>query len=255
VPALQTPPAGVREDYRVLLDLALAVQDAGGGKRDLKLRLTLRAARHLGAKRALDLMLRFGPYGRSGMSIKKMLENPHGLDLGPLEPRLPERLFTRDRRLKLAPPMFLADLGRLEERLAAPEAAPGALLLIGRRSLRSNNSWMHNSARLTKGPAACTLLMNPADAAARGLQSGGRVQVRSRVGAIEAPLALTEDLARGVVCLPHGFGHAREGVELGIARAHAGASVNDLTDEARVDALSGNARLNGVEVTVQAVSG
>ena len=128
-------------------------------------------------------------------------------------------------------------------------------MLIGRRQLRSNNSWMHNSARLVKGPEACTLLMHPDDARVRGLADGARVQVRSRVGAIAVPLALCADVAVGVVCLPHGWGHGAGGVALRVAQSRAGASVNDLTDELRLDALSGNAGLSGVPVTVHAIQG
>jgi anaerobic selenocysteine-containing dehydrogenase len=150
------------------------------------------------------------------------------------------------------PTRFTADLPRLEAALDAAGAAPGGLLLVGRRQLRSNNSWMHNSMRLVKGPVACTLLMHPADAAMRGLGPGSVAVVRSRVGEVRVPVALTEDLRPGVVCLPHGWGHDRDGSALAVARAHAGASFNDLADEQRVDALSGNADFSGVPVTVEA---
>ncbi len=251
VPALIAAPKGVREDFAVLLDLAIAVQEHGGGRRKKRLRFGLRAARLLGAKRALDLLLRFGPHGKrpGGMSLRRLRESPHGIDLGALEPRLPARLQTKDKRLQLAPAALLADLPRLEARLLEVPAGD-TLELIGRRLLRSNNSWMHNSLRLVKGPAACTLQMHPDDAAARHLPQGAEVEVRSRVGSVRAPLALTTDVPRGVVCLPHGYGHAQEGVELSVARAHSGVSVNDLTDETRLDALSGNASFSGVEVTV-----
>ena len=241
---LVEPPPGVRGDFEALLDLALAVQAHGGGKRDRKLRLTLRAARLLGPQRSLDLLLRFGPHK---LSLRKLRAQPHGVDLGPLVPQLPARLQTHDKRLRLAPEAFLADLPRLESRL--DEAAQG-LVLIGRRALRSNNSWMHNSERLVKGPVACTLLMHPDDAAARGLAQGARVTVQSRVGSVTAPLSITLDVGRGVVSLPHGWGHGRDGTNLRIAGAHRGVSLNDLTDEQRIDELSGNASFSGVEVTV-----
>lgn len=247
VPAIAEPPPGVRKDFDVLLDLALALQEAGGGRRDRKLRFALRVARNLGAERALDLLLRFGPHK---LSLRRLRESPHGLDLGPLVPQLPGRLQTRDRRLQLAPAPFLADLPRLEASLAEPPELQAGLVLIGRRNLRSNNSWMHNSERLVKGPVACTLLMHPEDAAARGLAAGQRVKVSSRVGTVVAPLSLSADVARGVVSLPHGWGHAREGVELAVARAHEGVSLNDLTDDQRIDALSGNASFSGLPVVV-----
>jgi len=244
VQALVPPPPGVRGDFEVLLDLALAVRRHGGGRQGRLRGLTLWAIRALGERRLLDLMLRLGPHK---LSLRKLLQNPHGIDLGPLRPQLPGRLYTRDRRMQLAPEIFLRDLQRLEASLAQP--ADG-LVLIGRRALRSNNSWMHNSLRLVKGPAGCTLLIHPEDAAARGLSPGGRARVASRVGTVEVPVQITSDVARGVVSLPHGWGHLREGAELSVAAAHAGASLNDLTDDGAVDLLSGNAAFNGVPVTV-----
>ena len=244
--ALQAAPPGVRSDFSILLDLARSVQSHGGGRRSRKLRLYLEAQRLLGPQRILDLLLRFGPHK---LSLAKLRAKPHGVDLGPLQPQFPARLQTRDKRLRLAPKAYLGDLARLEAGLAGPA---GGLVLIGRRSLRSNNSWMHNSERLVKGPVACTLLMHPDDAAARGLSDGAQVTVASRVGRVEAPLSVTADVARGVVSLPHGWGHGREGTALHVASAHAGVSLNDLTDEQRLDTLSGNAAFSGVEVTVAA---
>ena len=244
VKALVPPPPGVRGDFEVLLDLALSVRRHGGGRRSRALGAMLRVARLVGERRLLDLMLRFGPHR---LSLRKLERQPHGVDLGPLRPQLPARLGTPEKRVRLAPPVFLRDLDRLEARLSQ---APSELVLIGRRALRSNNSWMHNSLRLVKGPPGCVLLMHPDDAAERGLESGARVRVASRVGSIEVPVGVTADVARGVVSLPHGWGHTREGAALGVAAAHAGASLNDLTDEQSVDALSGNAAFSGVPVDV-----
>ena len=243
---LRPPPPGVRGDFQVLLDLALAVRRQGGGRPGWKLGASLRAARMLGERRLLDLMLRFGPHQ---LSLRKLEQNPHGIDLGPLRPQLPARLGGR--RLRLAPDIFLRDLDRLASVLRKP--ATNGLVLIGRRALRSNNSWMHNSLRLVKGPPGCVLLMHPEDAAMRGLDPGGRVRVTSRVGSVEVPVAFTDEVMRGVVSLPHGWGHVRDGAALSVAAAHAGASLNDLTDEQSVDALSGNAAFNGVPVTVTKV--
>jgi anaerobic selenocysteine-containing dehydrogenase len=173
------------------------------------------------------------------------------VDLGPLQPCLPERLYTPRKRIALAPPRFLADLERLE---AAGRDANG-LLLIGRRDLRSNNSWMHNSSRLVTGRDRCTLLMHPADAGARGLADGQSVRVATRAGALETVLELSDAMRPGVVSLPHGWGHHRPGTRLRVASQRPGASANDLTDEQEVDALSGTARLNGVPVEVSAASG
>ena len=244
VKPLVPAPEGVRGDFEVLLDLALRLRRHGGGRRGRVLGAVLRTVRAIGERRLLDLLLRFGPHR---LSLRKLERNPHGIDLGPLRPQLPDRLCTKDKRLQLAPPIFLRDLQRLEARLGE---APAELVLIGRRALRSNNSWMHNSLRLVKGPPGCVLLMHPEDAAERGLRSGARARVESRVGSVEVPVGITADVARGVVSLPHGWGHTRPGAALGVASAHAGASLNDLTDEQAVDALSGNAAFSGVPVTV-----
>src|SRR5207245_416168 len=201
VEALGPPPPGVRDDFAVLLDLALSLRRHGGGRRGRALGAVLRAARMLGERRLLDLMLRFGPHR---LSLRKLRRKPHGIDLGPLRPQLPARLGTPGKRVQLAPPIFLRDLERLEASLAQCRADR---VLIGRRALRSNNSWMHNSLRLVKGPPGCVLLMHPDDAAARGLTSGARARVASRVGSIEVPVGVTSDVARGVVSLPHGWGH------------------------------------------------
>lgn len=204
----------------------------------------------------IDLGLRYGPYGRperGGLSLDKLRDSPHGVDLGPLQARLPAALRTANQRINLAAPLCLADLARVRRVLAAgPAAAAGQLLLIGRRELRSNNSWMHNLPRLIKGRPRCTLQLHPLDAAARGLVQGQRVRVRSRVGEVEVPVEITAALMPGVASLPHGYGHQRPGTRLAVARAHPGASLNDLTDETRLDALTGNAALSAVPVWVQA---
>ncbi|THF87306.1 molybdopterin oxidoreductase family protein [Deinococcus sp. KSM4-11] len=192
----------------------------------------------------LDLGLQHGPYRTS---LDDLRQHPHGVDFGPLTPCLPERLLTADSRLNLAPAAMLADLPRLHATLSFPVPP---LVLIGRRDLRSNNSWMHNTPRLMRGPSRCTVQLNPADAP--GLEPGQDVVIQSRVGSITVPLELTDDVMPGVACLPHGFGHGRAGVKLKVARAHAGASLNDLTDPARVDVLTGNAALSGLPITVRA---
>ena len=241
-PLLPRPP-GVRGDFEVLLDLALAVRRHGGGRQGRALGTSLRVARMLGERRLLDLLLRFGPHR---LSLRKLARSPHGIDLGPLRPQLVARLGAK--RVQLAPAAFRGDVDRLASTLTKP--ATNCLVVIGRRALRSNNSWMHNSLRLVKGPPACVLLIHPDDAAARGLEEGARARIESRVGSVEVPVAVTEEVMRGVVSLPHGWGHAREGAALSVAAAHAGASLNDLTDDQSVDALSGNAAFNGVPVTV-----
>jgi anaerobic selenocysteine-containing dehydrogenase len=243
-PALFTPPPGVRDDWTILTDLACALASRLPGS---VAAFATRAARALGARRALDAAMRIGPHR---LSVRKLEQHPHGVDLGPLVPQLPGALHTRDRRVQLAPPRLLADVPRLR---ASLEVAPreGELVLVGRRHLRSNNSWMHNSHRLVKGRQACTLLMHPRDAAARGLEGGARVRLRSRVGEVGVVLEVSDEMAPGVVSLPHGWGHGRDGVELRVARGRDQASINDVTDDARVDPLSGTAAFSGTPVVVE----
>jgi anaerobic selenocysteine-containing dehydrogenase len=203
-----------------------------------------------GTARLIDLMLRTGPYG---LTLADLEAQPHGIDLGPLQPRLPEVLRTPTGRIELAPPALTADVARLHDALA--EAAdPDALVLIGRRHLRSNNSWMHNLPLLVRGPERCTLHVHPDDARRLALTDGGRATVRSRVGALDALVEVTEDIRPGVVSLPHGWGHDVDGVELDVARAHAGINSNVLTDEAVVEPFTGTAVLNGIPVTVAPVA-
>lgn len=208
----------------------------------------------------LELGLRAGPHGlrkgKDGLSLARLRANPHGVDLGPLEPRLPGRLGTRDRRIALVPAIYRADLPRLDAHLAAAAARAGGdgLVLIGRRHLRSNNSWLHNSERLVKGKPRCTLLLHPRDAAARGIASGDAVRLASRAGEVVVPAEVSDEIMAGVVSLPHGWGHGRPGTRTQVASAHAGASVNDVTLPELVDLLSGTAALSGIEVTVERVS-
>ena len=185
-----------------------------------------------------------------GLSVARLLAQPNGVDLGPLEPAFPRRLATSDRRLHLAPAMFRADLARASATLATPQPD---LMLVGRRHVRSNNSWLHNSHRLVKGKPRCTLYVHPHDAAARGIADGAIVTLRSRVGAVSLPAEVTTDVMQGVVSMPHGWGHDRPGVRLGIASEHAGASINDVIDDQRIDALTGTAVLNGTPVEVMPV--
>jgi anaerobic selenocysteine-containing dehydrogenase len=210
-----------------------------------------------GPERILDLMLRAGPYGdhfghnAGGLSLARVREAPHGIDLGPLEQRLPEALATESGAVELAPELAVGDVDRLRSALEERRVGNG-LVLIGRRHMRSNNSWMHNVHALAKGPNRCTLLMHPEDAARLGLEDGARAKVRSRVGEVLAPVVVSDEVMPGVVSLPHGFGHEAPGVRLRVAARHAGVSSNILTDEEGLDVLSGNAVLNGIPVSVTA---
>ena len=258
-PALFEPGKDTRHDWEIFLELASRLGKPGPvapivatAKRAVLRRLT--------PERLLDVALRTGPYGvsRGGLSLKKLKEEVHGIDLGALEPCFPERLYTAGKRISLAPALFVGDLDRVRKKLdeASDLAAEGFdLQLIGRRQLRSNNSWMHNSHRLVKGRNRCTLLMHPDDAAGRQLTSQQRVRVSSRVGSLEIELEISAEIMPGVISIPHGWGHDRPGVELDVAQKHAGASVNDLTDELAIDTLSGNAAFSGVPVRVEALAG
>jgi anaerobic selenocysteine-containing dehydrogenase len=249
---------GELDDWQILAELTCCLAAGRHGKMS-KRYLAAKAAQKAGPERVLDIGLRLGAYGKrlnplgTGLSLGKLEKNPHGIDLGPMQSTLPEALPRQHGPVDLAPDLFVEDLARLRARfLAAGSAAPdGQLLLIGRRQLRSNNSWMHNTQRLMKGKSRCTVMINPNDAQRLGVKSGDMVTLSSRVGQVSAPAEVTGDMMAGVVSLPHGFGHGRDGVQLSVATCHAGVSVNDLTDDERVDELSGNAAFCGVPVTLE----
>ncbi|TXS89231.1 molybdopterin-dependent oxidoreductase [Parahaliea maris] len=203
--------------------------------------------------RIIDFGLKLGPYGDQHplkLDLARLRDNPSGIDLGPLQSQLPERLRTADKTINCASAKPLADLERLREEFSA--GRDDDLRLIGRRHVRSNNSWMHNYHRLVKGPERCTLLMHPEDMALRNLQDGMDVTLRSRAGEVRVAVEGSTDMMPGVVSLPHGFGHHRSGMQVTTASQHAGVSCNDVTDELALDALSGNAAVNGVPVSVTA---
>jgi anaerobic selenocysteine-containing dehydrogenase len=207
-----------------------------------------------GPERILDFMLRTGPYGdgfdraNRGLTLEVLVRNPHGVDLGPLEPRLPDALRTPSGRIELAPEAIVEDLGRLGAALGRPRN--GGMVLIGRRQLRSNNSWMHNLPALVKGKERCTMHVHPDDAERLGLEDGRPALVRSAAGELEAPVEITDAIMPGVVSIPHGWGHDEPGMRLRVATEHAGVNSNLLADETAVDPLSGNAVLNGIPVEV-----
>jgi anaerobic selenocysteine-containing dehydrogenase len=214
-------------------------------------------APRVGPERLLDLALRTGPFGEgfgadpSGLTLAALEAAPHGIDLGPLQPRVPEVLRTPDGLIDLAPAAVVADVERLR---AALEVVPhGGLVLVGRRDQRSNNSWMHNLPMLVKGKERCTVWVHPDDAGRLGLRDGEPAAVSSRAGAIELPVQVTEDVMPGVVSIPHGWGHDAPGAALRVAAAHAGVSSNVLADEELVEPLSGTAVLNGIPVELAPV--
>ncbi|MFO0714795.1 MAG: molybdopterin-dependent oxidoreductase [Sandaracinus sp.] len=236
-----------RHDWEILAHLTAGLVVPKG------LRHAYLAAALRGPEPIVDLALRAGPHGLRGrrLSLRVLRDHPHGLDLGPLEAgRLPARLYTRDRRIHLAPSLFVREAEAL---VASLETPVPALVLIGRRHLRSNNSWLHNAPAMVKGPARCTLLVHPDDAKARGLREGALVELSSRTGRVTVPIEISSEVMPGVVSLPHGWGHTREATRLSVARAHAGVSANDVTDERFLDRLSGNAAFNGVSVELRSL--
>jgi anaerobic selenocysteine-containing dehydrogenase len=207
-----------------------------------------------GPERMLDFMLRTGPFGEAfganpdGLTLDVLLAHPHGVDLGALEPRIPEVLRTPSGRIELAPPELVADVPRLVQAMA--DMAQQPLVLVGRRHLRSNNSWMHNVEVLVKGAPRCTLQVHPDDAATLGLVDGGHARVTSRVGSVDAPVEVTDAIRPGVVSLPHGWGHGMPGTQMRVAAERAGVNSNVLSDHEALDPLSGTSVLNGIPVTV-----
>lgn len=211
-------------------------------------------APRVGPERLLDFLLRVGPYGdgfgarEGGLTLAELERRPHGVDLGPLQPRIPEVLRTPSGKIELAPEPLLADVPRLRQALERPRPD---LILIGRRELRSNNSWMANLEPLVKGDDPCALLVSQADAARLGLTDGGRARVTSTVASLVAPIRVTDEMTPGVVSLPHGWGHDQPGARLRVAREHAGVNLNRLIPDQGIEPLSGDALLNSTPVTVE----
>jgi anaerobic selenocysteine-containing dehydrogenase len=212
-----------------------------------------------GPERLLDFMLRVGPYGDAfgakpgGLALTALEAAPHGVDLGPLQQRIPEALRTPSGKIELAPTPIAADVERLRAGMDQVPDGRDGLVLIGRRELRSNNSWMHNLHILVKGTDDCTLQVHPDDAARLGLADGTLARITGEAGSVEAPVQVTDTIMSGVVCLPHGWGHGQPGARLRVAAEHVGANVNRLIPVRNVDPLSGNAVLNAVPVVVAPV--
>ncbi len=279
-PVVLTPPPGVKNLWEITMELAGRLQGAdGAAAEEVMLSALLRStvgpgkvcdtvdeaqareklAKWQGPERVLDLLLRAGRHGDrfrddgQGLSLQALIEAEHGIDLGPMEPRLDSKLATSSGKVELAHEMLLGDVPRLRRFLDRP-APP--LVLVGRRHVRSNNSWMHNVPALAKGPDRCTLLVHPDDARTHGVQDGARAVVRSRVGEVEVPVVVSDEMRPGVVSLPHGFGHGGPGVRLRVAaEKQPGPNSNVLTDPLALDELSGNAVLNGIPVEVAPVGG
>jgi len=226
-----------------------------------------------GPERMNDCMIRVGPWGDrygenpDGLTLQDFKDNPHGLDMGPMVPRVRELLHTPSGMIEIAPPYIVGDLPRLldkMERIHGSAASNGkaansqngranpanGLLLVSRRHVRSNNSWMHNVRVLVKGKDRCTLLIHPEDAKRTGVADGGLAQVSSEAGSLEVPVEVTENIKVGVVSLPHGWGHNKAGTRLSVASEYAGVNNNELAPGTLVDRISGNAAVNGIPVEV-----
>lgn len=252
-PALFEPEPGTRYDWQIFKELGKRIS----GKLSFIDRFST-------PTRLLDLALRFGPYGTfrkfsnlfSGLSLKKLKIHEHGVDLGPLQPELPGILKTSDNKINLAPEVFLNRLMEVTEEFKSSSAKEESdqFLLIGRRHVRSNNSWMHNIERLMKGKDRCTLMMNEEDARKLEVADHQKVRVSSRVGEVVVPVETSKKIMLGVVSLPHGYGHDRNGTKMTIAEANAGVSINDLTDDQQIDPLTGNAAFSGQPVKISPLS-
>ena len=254
---------GVDADPALADDLAIGALVAGsvndghspiGGRDADDILSELAASGRRGPERMLDFMLRTGPYGDAfgdrpdGTSLDELLSLPHGKDFGALVPRIPEVLRTPSGKIELAAEPLIDDLDRLAA--AIPTLSERELVLVGRRHLRSNNSWMHNVKVLVKGKPRCTLQVHPDDASSLGLADGGAASVSSRVGSVRARVEVTDAIRPGVVSLPHGWGHDMPGVRMRVAEEHAGVNSNVLSDHEAIDPLSGTSVLNGIPVEV-----
>ncbi|MCW7482834.1 molybdopterin-dependent oxidoreductase [Leptospira kanakyensis] len=252
---LFAPEPGMLHDWEIFSDLTKRLELTRSGKElpkeVIKTKLTPASI--------IDHALKSGPYGNKGtramdMSLELLKNSPHGVDLGPLQPSFPERLYTEDKKIQLFPKLLKEDLPRLKSKFSEWEnfsADRSQFLLIGRRHLRSNNSWMHNLPKLMTGKSRCTIMIHPDDAGILGISNEEEVIVESSVGKIRIPAEITEELMKGVVSIPHGFGHNRGGTNQKVATEFSGVSINDLTDDQSIDEFSGNAAFSGVKVFIK----
>lgn len=202
----------------------------------------------------LDSMLKMGYYGKQGLSLEELKANPHGVDLGPLQPCIEERLQTDDEQIDLAPDLFVEDVQRLKDRYLSETSEPQdyPFAMIGRRVLRHHNTWTHNADRLMRGRNQCTMLIHPEDAKDLGIQDGKPVKVSSTTGSVTIEAAVSDEIMQGVVSIPQGWG-SRKRTGMRTAASYGGVSINDLTEDHRVDTLTGNSALNGVGVRIEAI--
>jgi len=234
---------GTLYDYQIFQGLIKAIQKDELPK-DPTARQNMEMMYHITPQMMLDKVMSTGRYN---LTVDELRKHPHGIDLGALTPCIEERIITPDKNIDLLPKIYIQEIQKVKEEKPTDQTK---LDLIGRRHLRSNNSWMHNSHRLVKGPKRCTALIHPDDAEKRGISNGDVISVSSRVGTVDLPAEVTKTIAKGVISIPHGWGHNRKGVKLSVAQEHAGVSLNDLTDEMFVEELTGVTVLSAIPVDV-----
>ena len=249
-PPVVAPAKDSLEDWEILVELWSRLGYDRSWIQRQQRKVAAKVLRALGTDTMLDMGLRVGPY--KGLSLKKLKAEPNGIDLGPLEPSLPGRLYTKDKKIDLQPKVLLEawNLFRSDAQWQNPGPVRDEWMLIGRRNLKSNNSWMHNLPSLHRQKDQCFVIMHEGDGEKLGISDGSQVRLTTKVGSIELPVSLTTRIMPGVVSVPHGWGHHRPGTRLGLAQQVAGVSLNDITDDAQIDVFSGNAVLNGQVVRI-----
>lgn len=259
-PSAVPRPEGSKSDWEIILELSYRL---GGGPTGLRpLDWFYRVGRKFGIRwkpdSTVDLLVRLGPHGdrflpwKRGLNLKKLKQAPHGIDLGPMQSGIEHRVLHRDRKMHLAAPVLLDAIDALARLLERSTDDDGTLLLIGRRDLRSNNSWMHNVPGLVSGRPRCVLLVHPDDAARAGIQDGDTAILENSLHSGEVPVRVSDEMRPGVVSLPHGWGHAAAAPWQQVAGANAGVSANDWTDDQQVESVVGQSILNGVKVRLRA---
>lgn len=250
-PAIFEPEATLKHDWEIFSELTKRLESARSGK-------PVKAASRISPESMLDYLLKTGPYGKSkpggNLDLNELKLHPHGIDFGPLKSVLPEKLKTANKIIDLTPSVFLKDLQRVKARFdKLLSAGQSPFLLIGRRNLKNNNSWLHNSSKLMAGKNRCTAMIHPEDAGKIGLKENSLLKIKSRVGEIIVQPEITDTIMQGVISLPHGFGHKKENTKLSVASKFAGENINELTDDERLDELCGNAAFSGLEIELEAV--
>ncbi|TGM31373.1 molybdopterin oxidoreductase family protein [Leptospira levettii] len=252
------PEEGMLHDWEIFSDLTKRIELVRSGK-ELPSELI---RTKLTPASIIDHALKSGPYGSKHnteiqMSLELLKNSPHGIDLGPLKKSFPERLYTKDKKIQLFPTLLQNDIPRLKTKFNEHLNSGHSnfpYLLIGRRHLRNNNSWMHNLPKLITGKPRCTMMVHPDDASLLGISNHEEVFVESKVGKLRIPVEITDELMKGVVSIPHGFGHNRSGTNQKVATQFSGVSINDLTDDQSIDEFSGNAAFSGIQVKILKIS-